>query len=131
MARVTPTRRTLAVLKDRGLSVAIVEKFNAFVGPHGIRQDMFGIIDIIALDHTSGVIGVQSCGNDFSGHYKKLTQEKAAECIDWLLTPGTSLELWAWRKVKIKRGGKAWRYEPRVKVFTLEDFGVTDDPLFD
>lgn len=131
MARVTPTRRTLGALRDRGLSVAIVEKFNAFVGPHGIRQDMFGIIDVIALDHTSGVIGVQSCGNQFSEHYRKLTEDKAAECIDWLKTPGTSLELWAWRKVKIKRGGKAERYEPRVKVFTLEDFGVSDDELFD
>ena len=93
MAGRTPTRRTLGVLRDRGLSTAIVEKYNAFVGPHGIRQDMFGIIDVVALDHTSGVIGVQSCGNDFSGHYKKLKEDKAVECIDWLKTPGTSFEL--------------------------------------
>ena len=131
MAKLSPTSRTLAALKGRGLAVGVVEKFNYHAGPHGIRQDLFGIIDIIALDHATGVIGVQSCGTAFSEHVRKLTEDKAAECIDWLLTPGTTLELWGWRKVKIKKGGTAMRYEARVRVFTLEDFGYTEDPMFD
>jgi hypothetical protein len=101
------------------------------------RHDLFGIIDIIALDHgdddewsiekgtwiahPGGVIGVQSCGTAFSEHYKKITQTKAKEARDWLLTPGTSLELWGWRKIKVKRGGKAMRCEPRIHKFTLDD----------
>jgi hypothetical protein len=126
----SPTQRTLKALKARGLKAGIVEKFNYHVGPHGIRIDLFGIIDIIALDFKKGFIGVQSCGTDFSGHMNKMMVDKAQDCIDWLSTPGGHLELWGWRKVKVKRGGKAMRYEPRVHVFKLSDFRK-QDPVFD
>lgn len=116
------TQRTIRHLRNQGRRCAIVEKFNAFVGPHGVRQDLFGIIDVIALDPEHGVVGVQSCGNQFSEHYKKITEDRAQEAIDWLCTPGTRLELWAWRKVKVKRGGKAMRWSPRIHVFSFEDF---------
>jgi hypothetical protein len=107
---------------------AIVERFNAHVGPHGLRQDLFGIIDVLALDPGRGVVGVQSCGNSFSEHHRKLTEERAQECIDWLQTPGTGLELWAWRKVKLKRGGAAMRWQPRVLELTLSDFVPSEPP---
>ena len=114
----TPTQRTIRELKNRGQVCAIVEKWNAYAG---IRQDMFGIIDIIALDPVRGVIGVQSTGQAFSEHYKKLTQEKAQQTMDWLNTPGTVLELWGWRKIKAKKGGKAEIWAPRLAVITLAD----------
>ena len=117
----SPTQRTIRALKDRGLVCAIVEKWNAHVGPYGIRQDLFGIIDVLALDPQHGVIGIQSCGSNFSAHIRKFQNERAQECIDWLTTPGTSLELWGWRKVKVKRGGKAMVWRPRVQVITLDD----------
>ncbi len=128
------TQRTLRALRDRGLVCAIVEKYNAYVGPHGIRQDLFGIIDVVALDPQKGVIGIQSCGTGFSEHHRKLTEERSQECIDWLSTPGCSLELWGWRKVKMKKKGggfsKSYRYEPRAKVYKLEDFGA-EGSVFD
>lgn len=117
----TPTQRTMRELRNQGRKCAIVEKFNTFVGKYGIRQDLFGIIDIIALDPQRGVIGVQSCGQDFSGHWKKITIEHNQDAYDWLTTPGAKLELWGWRKIKVKRGGKAMRWEPRIKEITLED----------
>lgn len=117
----TPTQRTIRELKNQGRKCGIVERFNAFVGPHGIRQDLFGIIDIIALDPERGVVGIQTTGNDFAGHWKKLTEDRYQETLDWLETPGTRLELWAWRKIKLKRGGKAMRWAPRVREVTLED----------
>lgn len=118
----TPTQRTIRELRNQGRVCAIVEKFNQHVGPHGIRQDLFGIIDVLALDPERGVVGVQCCGNSFSAHYRKLTEERWQECMDWLKTPGTVLELWAWRKIKVKRGGKAERWTPRIKEFTVHDF---------
>ena len=118
----TPTQRTLRALREQGRVCAIVERWNQHVGPHGIRQDLFGIIDVIALDPERGVVGVQSCGSDFAAHQRKMLEERAQECIDWLSTPGTVLELWGWRKVKLKRGGKAERWSPRVRAFTLADF---------
>jgi hypothetical protein len=116
----SPTQRTLRALRDRGLVCAIVEKFNPYAGAHGIRQDLFGIIDVLALDPQLGVIGVQSTGTDFAGHKRKLLEDRYQECLDWLSTPGTQLELWGWRKVKFKRGGKAMRWRPRVAVITLD-----------
>lgn len=114
----TPTQRTIRALQDRGLKCAIVEKWNGHIG---IRQDLFGIIDIIALDPESGVIGVQSCGNSYSAHLKKFREERLQECLDWINTPGTSLELWAWRKTKkkLKKGwSKGLYWQPRVSVIT-------------
>ena len=119
---VSPTQRTIRELKNQGRKCAIVEKWNTFVGPHGIRQDLFGIIDVLALDPVRGFVGVQSCGQDFAAHERKLLEERAEECIDWLSTPGGALELWGWRKVKVKRGGKALRWQPRIREFVLTDF---------
>ena len=115
----TPTQRTIRELRKMGRRCAIVEKWNSHAK---IRQDLFGVIDVLALDPERGVVGVQSCGNSFSAHYKKLTEERADECIEWLETPGTVLELWAWRKVKLVRGGKAMRWQARIHDFTVEDF---------
>ena len=117
----SPTQRTIRELKNQGRRCGIVEKWNQWAGPHGIHQDLFGIIDIIALDPERGVIGVQSCGNRFSAHLKKILEEHYQETLDWLQTPGAVLELWAWRKVKKKRGGKAMVWRPRIKQITLED----------
>jgi hypothetical protein len=96
----------------------VVERF---VGPLNIRIDLFHIIDVIALGE-HGVRGIQCCGTSFSAHDRKLLVDERENSIAWLSTPGTTLELWGWRKVKVKRGGKAVRYEPRIKVYTLADF---------
>lgn len=121
----TPTQRTLAALRKRGLKCGIVERWIAQAKPHGKRLDLFGIIDILALDPVCGVIGIQSCGSAFSEHWKKLTIDNAQDTFDWLSTPGTSLELWGWRKLKLKRGGKAVRWSPRIRVITVDDLAKT------
>lgn len=113
----TPTQRTLQALRKQGYKCAIVEKWN----PHAhIRQDLFGIIDILALA-PGEVVGVQSAGTSFSEHEHKLLEEKREECLTWL-EAGGKLQLWGWRKLKVKRGGKAYKYEPRIRVFEVGDF---------
>ena len=44
----TPTQRTLAALGDLGYTSGMVERWIA-KKPFGIRKDLFGIIDIIAI----------------------------------------------------------------------------------
>ena len=121
----TPTQRTIRELRKMGRKCAVVEKWNSFAsrpgGPPGIRQDLFGIIDVLALDPARGVVGVQCCGADFASHYRKITVERAQDTLDWLQTPGTALEIWGWRKVKAKRGGKAEIWAPRVQEIHLSD----------
>lgn len=121
----SPTQRTLKALKDMGRTCGIVERFIAQAGPFGQRRDLFGIIDIIALDPERGVVGVQSTGQDFSGHWKKITEEMSENTRLWLETPGASLELWAWRKVKKVRGGKAMIWKPRIASIVLDDLQIT------
>lgn len=128
MAGISNTQRTLKYLRDQGYTSAIVEKWNSHTRT---RHDLFGIIDIIALDPKNGVIGVQSTGSAFSEHYKKLTEEKATETRQWLETPGTQLVLIGWRKVKKVRGGKVMVWKPRILNITLGMLnaeGTTTDP---
>lgn len=120
----SPTEKTLAALKAKGCMCGMVERW---IPRARIRKDLFGIIDIIALEPGRGIVGVQSTGTDFSSHNTKLAVENVAASIAWL-EAGGHLELWAWRKVKVKRGGRAMVYEPRIKVYQLADF--SDDPLF-
>lgn len=117
----SPTQRTLREQRNLGRRCQIVEKFNPHVGPHGIRQDLFGIIDVLSLDPEHGFVGVQSTGSAFSQHFRKLTEDRAQECLDWM-NAGGRLELWGWRKIKAKRGGKAKIWRPRIHIFTEQDF---------
>jgi len=119
---VTPTQRTLRELKKLYNHVDIVERW---IPGANIRKDLFGIIDIIALDSARGIIGVQSTGSAFSAHWEKLTVSHVDSTRRWLEVGGV-LELWGWRKVKVKRGGKAEVWEPRIAVITLDDIGGSE-----
>ena len=120
----TPTQRTLAAMREQGRVCGIVEKFNSFVGPHGIRQDFLGFIDIICVDPVQGIVAVQSCGQDWSDHVRKMLEERNENMFAWI--KHAPIELWAWRKVKLKRGGSAERWMPRVgDVKLMEDGTLT------
>ena len=118
----TPTQRTIAYLKNQGIICGVVERWipNPRMPGGGIRRDLFGFIDIISISKADGIMGIQSCGQDFSGHYKKITEEKADEVAAWL-DSGGKLQLIGWRRVKVKRGGKLMVWEPRIQEITMKD----------
>jgi hypothetical protein len=112
----TPTQRTLAHFREEGMVCHIVERWN----PHTRqRADYLGFIDIIGLTG-EGIYGIQSCGQAFSAHYRKITEECRENAELWL-TAGGRIVLCGWRKVKVKRGGKRMTWKPRVIHITLED----------
>lgn len=121
----THTERTLRLLRDRGFRSQIVERWIFKVGAPGggYRLDLFNIIDIVALT-PAGVLGVQSCGDSFSEHRAKIVEEHAEETRLWLSTPGCSLILIGWRKIKRKLKDGSWSaqgtYQPREELITLE-----------
>jgi len=117
MAGISPLQRTLKAMREQGRICGIVERFNTHVGAFGIRQDLFGFIDVIAIDPVNGIIAVQACGSDFSSHVHKLLEERNDIVFEWL--KHGKLELWGWRMVKLNRGGKAMRWRPRVADITL------------
>ena len=115
----SPTERTLAELRSRGITAGICERWLAHVhrggGGFGIRRDLFGWIDIIAICPRRGVGAVQSTGTDFAAHWRKLQEDRRVAVLQWLES-GAWGELWGWRKLK-------GVYVPRVKELTLLDFG--------
>jgi len=57
-ASISPTQRSLKYLRSKGYHCAIVERWNHFAG---IRQDLFGIIDIVAIHELfPDTLGIQT-----------------------------------------------------------------------
>lgn len=119
---ISNTSRTLEYIRSQGWMADKVEQFNAYAGKFGQRKDMFGFGDIVAMGENS-IIAIQSCGQSFSEHDKKITQDEivAPNALKWLQSGGR-LILIGWRKVKLKKGGKAMRWQPRIKEYTEDDF---------
>jgi len=115
MAGLSPTQRTLKAMREQGRICASCERWNPYAG---VRQDLFGFIDLIVLDPERGAIAIQTCGQSFAEHVRKLTEERNETVFEWL--KHHPLELWGWRKVKHKRGGKAMRWKPRIADVVLE-----------
>lgn len=114
----SPTQRTLKAMREQGRICGVVERFNIYAGKYGTKQDLFYFIDIIAIDPVDGIIGIQSCGQAFSEHVKKMTEERNEAMFEWL--KHAKVELWGWRKVQLRRGSSAVRWQPRVMDFWLE-----------
>ena len=123
---ISNTSRTLEYLRQQGWVADKVEQFNAYAGKHGQRKDMFGFADIVALGEGS-IIAVQSCGQAFAEHHRKITEDErvAPNALLWVQNGG-KLILIGWRKVKLKRGGKAMRWQPRIKEYEVKDFLDSD-----
>ena len=124
----THTQRTLKLLRDQGYTAGVVERWvpNPKHPAGGVRKDLFGFIDIIAIkgDFTCAI---QSCGQDFAAHDRKILAEPAT--LVWSRGAGRIVILIGWRKVKKKRGGKAMVWKPRIKNYTLEDFKGEPDNM--
>ena len=120
-------QRTLRACREQGRFVEKVEQWISYGGPKakpqpgrpmGIRRDAFGFIDIIAID-TDAIVAVQACGADRKSHREKILASDYS--LPWLQAGGR-IELWSWRKLKVKRGGKAMRWTPDIQLITVENF---------
>jgi hypothetical protein len=98
----TPTQRSLAYLRAQGHTVAVTEHWNPFAR---IRQDLFGILDLIALSPEGETIGVQTTsGSNVAARVSKIT---ASEHLPALRRAGWRLLVHGWSK------GKNGRYRLR------------------
>lgn len=93
----SPTQRSLKRLREAGATCAIVEKYNSFIK---IRQDLFGFIDLLALDEGAGVLGVQTTSAaNLQARVRKVTEDRSLALIAKLwLGKGNRLEFHGWRK---------------------------------
>lgn len=141
-ARKTPTARTLEELRRRGWPGQVVERWlpgrRAKKGgapgeteptAYGTRKDLFGAIDILALDGCPGSLGIQACiGGDASTRAKKAATEPLLK--PWLAA-GNRFQVWAWREIWVETGPKtkAKRWRPRVVCLVLVDGEIVDMEL--
>lgn len=90
----SPTQRTLEYLRQQGCQlVAVTEKWN----PHAkIRQDLFGVIDVLAIDANNAVVAVQATsGDNVNARVTKLADSVA---LPILLKAGIKVFVFGWRK---------------------------------
>ena len=101
----SPTARSLALLKSRGAIAAVVEKWNSFAR---IRVDLFGFLDIVALEPgKTGLLGVQACvTGDQSKRLAKIALN--ANVAPWLAA-GNRVAVWGWSKKGPRGKRKTWQ----------------------
>ena len=109
-SRISPVQRTLAELRKQGFTAAVVERWN----PHAkIRQDLFGLIDVVAVlnqptTYTPHVWGIQVCGGngDLAAHFAK------AEASPHFAAVRSSFvfQVWTWRKLGARGKRKLWTH---------------------
>lgn len=88
----SPTQRSLKLLRERYQLVQVVERWN----PHArIRQDLFGIIDILAVG-AGETVAVQT--TSASGVSKRIAKITASEALPFLREAGWRILVHGWRK---------------------------------
>ncbi|MFX0212224.1 MAG: hypothetical protein ACFFDT_39995 [Candidatus Hodarchaeota archaeon] len=115
---ISNTSRTLEYIRSQGWIADKVEQFNPYAGKFGKRKDMFNFADIVALGENT-IFAIQSCGQAFAEHDRKILAEPRA--LKWLECGGQIL-LIGWRMIKLKKGGKAMRWAPRIKKYNIKEF---------
>jgi len=90
----SPTQRSLALLRDRGYTAAVVERWNPFAK---IRQDLFGCIDVVAVGNGE-TVGVQAC--HYSDVSKRVDKIANADAITAIRAAGWRVVVMGWHKVK-------------------------------
>lgn len=81
--------------RKEGWQVGVVERFNHHAG---IRQDLYGCIDVLACAPGRGILGISvSSKSDVSAHIKKHSGEPRLHV--WLESGGM-FEVWSFRQQK-------------------------------
>ena len=104
----TPTQRTLATLRADGYTAEVVERWNPYAR---VRHDLFGIVDILAIREGETLAVQTTAGSGVSARIAKLT---ASPALALLATAGWRVQVHGWRRVKLKRGGRATRWDCRI-----------------
>ena len=104
MAKTSPTKRSLDLLRKDGWPlVAVVEHWN----PHAfVRQDLFGIIDVLAVRGNETLAVQVTSASNVSARIKKMSESDA---LPVLREAGWTVLVHGWKK------NKQGRWECRVE----------------
>jgi len=107
----SPTTQTLDWLRDHGYMVAVCEHWNHHAK---IRQDLWGIVDVWAINEDRDLLIQTTVGSHHAERVKK-----AIECpaMPWLLLRH-EFEVWSWEKQGPRGKRKKWTL--RVTALTVK-----------
>lgn len=89
----SPTQRSLKHLREMGCFAQITEKWNPFAK---IRQDLFGVVDVLALGLDGSTIAVQTTsGSNVSARVRKIAE---APATPFMRKAGWKIIVHGWRK---------------------------------
>lgn len=114
-----PTQRSMEHCRKLGWHPAVVEKW---IPQTKRRADLYGGIDLVIMDDTQGLLGVQATsGSNTAARETKLSA--LPSMVEWL-NRGLRLEVWGWRKLAAyKKDGtraKRDRWALKRRVASLE-----------
>lgn len=92
MAKLSPTQRSLAYLREQGYHVAIVEHWNAFTKQ---RKDLWGWCDLLAI-RRGEVLAVQVTASAVAARIKKIQD---SDTIAFVREAGIRVHVHGWRKL--------------------------------
>ena len=120
----TPSGRCLLHARNMGWLADVVERRITKI----LTKDLFGCIDLVALDGQPGLLGIQATSRQkVRARLKKIQTECWPSAERWL-GAGNRLEVWGWGKLRGRRGGRpTWRLNQLV--VTLDGAYDPSQPL--
>ena len=113
----SPTTRSKKAMTDDGWYTETVEYWNGFTNR---RHDLFGFTDILAMKEGETPRLIQTTtGTNFAARRTKIMGSERAVLA---LVSGFRIFLHGWRKLLVKRGGKAKRWVLLEEEITMADF---------
>lgn len=89
---ISPTQRSLNYLRDQGYLVAVTEHWNPFAK---IRQDLYGFVDVLAVQEGKTLAIQTTSSSNFSARRKKIVEHKN---LPILIAAGWEVVIHGWRK---------------------------------
>jgi len=103
VSKPSPTSRSLVECRKRGWIAQVVERWN----PHArVRQDLFSVIDIVAITPT-GILGIQACAG--TSHAARVAKVVAEPRVRAWLGAGARLAVWSYAKRGARGELKRWQ----------------------
>lgn len=109
----TPTQRSKKHLEALGYRVAIVERWNAFAK---CRQDLFGVIDLLAMKQGSPLLAVQVTTTE---HLPNRMHKDPETVRQWVST-GADMVFHGWAQRGPRGKRKVWTLDERRLTVTLQ-----------
>jgi hypothetical protein len=108
----TPTARTLALLRDRGYLADVAERWLPRVN---VRRDLFGCIDVVAIKAGCAVLGVQATTATNVSH--RISKARELPALRTWLACNAQFQVWGWAK-------RAGRWQVRIVELRGDDLGA-------